>query len=171
MSARMWHIGYSLFGKYLPCSWKCNGAKLIRRFWASRIISSMGRNVNIERGAVFPENLIIGDNSGLGVNCDIFGPVRIGSNVMMGPEVVIYTTNHVHDNTEIPMSKQGITEPREVVIEDDVWIGRRVIIMPGVTIGKGSIIGAGAVVSKNIPPYSVAVGTPARVVKNRISKP
>jgi maltose O-acetyltransferase len=62
----------------------------------------------------------------------------------------------------------GNTPIKAVIIEDNVWIGARVIILPGVTIGKGSTIGAGAVVSKNIPPYSVAVGNPARVVKSLI---
>lgn len=65
------------------------------------------------------------------------------------------------------MRKQGMTEIRPVHIEDDVWIGARVCILPGVTIGKGSVIGACAVVSKSIPPYSVAVGNPAKVVKTR----
>ena len=58
---------------------------------------------------------------------------------------------------------------KPIVIEDDVWIGRRVIILPGVTIGRGSVIGAGAVVAKDIPPYSVAVGNPCKVVRNRIN--
>ena len=61
-----------------------------------------------------------------------------------------------------------MAEIRPVIIEDDVWIGARVIILPGVTIGTGSVIGAGAVISKSIPPYSVAVGNPARIVKNRL---
>ena len=86
---------------------------------------------------------------------------------MMGPDVIIYTQNHCTTNTEIPMRKQGMTELRPVIIEDDVWIGARVCILPGVTIGHGSVVGACAVVSKSIPPYSVAVGNPARVVKVR----
>ena len=65
------------------------------------------------------------------------------------------------------MQKQGFTAPQEVVIGDDVWIGERVIIMPGVHIGSGSIIGANAVVTHDIPPYSIAGGVPARVIKHR----
>jgi maltose O-acetyltransferase len=87
---------------------------------------------------------------------------------MMGPEVVIYSQSHKYDRTDIPMCEQGFSEYKEVVIGDDVWIGRRAIIMPGVHIGKGCIIGAGAVVTKDIPDYSVAAGVPARVVKSRI---
>jgi maltose O-acetyltransferase len=85
----------------------------------------------------------------------------------MGPEVVIYTQNHSSKRTDITMQEQGFDNAKPVIIGNDVWIGRRVIILPGVIIGKGSVIGAGAVVSKNIPAYSVAVGNPAKVVKNR----
>lgn len=86
---------------------------------------------------------------------------------MMGPNVIIYTQNHRTDRTDIPMREQGMCEIKPVTIEDDVWLGARVCILPGVTIGKGSIIGACAVVSKSIPPYSLAVGNPAKVVKTR----
>lgn len=85
----------------------------------------------------------------------------------MGPEVYIYTQNHHFDRTDISMDQQGFAEEKPVIIEDDVWIGSRVTILPGVRIGTGSIIGASAVVSKDIPPYSTAVGNPAQVVKSR----
>ena len=74
---------------------------------------------------------------------------------MMGPEVVIYTSGHRYDRTDIPMMEQGGTEPEPVTIGNDVWIGRRAMIMPGVHIGDGCVVGAGAVVTKDIPPYSV----------------
>ena len=89
---------------------------------------------------------------------------------MMGPEVIIYTSGHKHDRIDIPMMEQGSSEVQPVKIGNDVWIGRRAIIMPGVTIGDGVIIGAGAVVTKNIAPYMVAVGVPAKTVKNRMEK-
>jgi long-chain acyl-CoA synthetase len=91
-----------------------------------------------------------------------------GDNVMMGPEVVVYTSGHCFDRTDIPMAEQGSTSPRAVTIGNDVWLGRRVIIMPGVTIGDGCVIGAGAVVTKDIPAYSVAGGVPAKVIKSRL---
>lgn len=65
------------------------------------------------------------------------------------------------------MDKQGWADEKPVVIEDDVWIGLRVTILPGVTIGKGSVIGASAVVTKSVPPYSVVAGNPAKIVKTR----
>lgn len=86
---------------------------------------------------------------------------------MMGPDVVIFTMNHRADRTDIHMGAQGMTEKRKVTIGNDVWIGQRVMIMPGVTIGEGSIIASNAVVTKDVPPYSVVGGVLARVIKNR----
>jgi len=89
---------------------------------------------------------------------------------MMGPDVMIYTQNHRFDRIDIPMIEQGNTEPKPVVIEDDVWIAARSIILPGVTIGKGAVIAAGAVVTKDVPPYTVVGGVPARKIKLRIEE-
>ena len=112
--------------------------------------------------------LTIGDNSGVGVNCEIYGPVTIGKNVMMGPEVIIYTHDHNFSRTDIPIMEQGNSPVEPVEIGGDCRLGRRVIIMPGVKIGRGCVIAAGAVVTKDIPDYSVAGGVPARVIKSRL---
>lgn len=162
------YVLYRLTAAWLPISQRASFAKKIRGFWAKRIAKSFGNNVNIERGAVFGPLLEIGDNSGVGIDSEVYGPVRIGKYVMMGPEVVIYTSGHRHDRTDITMIEQGDDEVKPVVIGNDVWIGRRVMIMPGVKIGDGCIIGAGAVVTKDIPPYSIAAGVPAKIVKSRL---
>ena len=158
---------YKLTASWLPLSGRSQFAKKMRAFWAKKIAKKFGKNVNIQRGASFTPGLSVGDNSGVGVNCEVYGEVIIGNDVMMGPEVVIYTTQHKFDSIEIPMWKQGSTEPKPVVINDDVWIGRRVIIMPGVTVGKGAILVAGAVVTKDVPEYSIVGGIPAKVIKSR----
>ena len=161
---------YDLIAKHLP---KSNArvvgsaCKNLRSGLASGFIKHCGKNANLQKGAVFCGKLSIGENSSLGINSVIQGPVTIGKNVMMGPECYIYTQNHRHDSTNIPMIEQGYEDEKPVVIEDDVWIGSRVTILPGVTIGEGSIIGGGGVVTKNVPPYSVVAGNPARIVKNR----
>ena len=136
-------------------------------YFSKKALSSVGQNVNFEKGARVPKDLIIGDNSGVGINCEIQSGVKIGSNVMMGPEVLIYTENHNVTRTDIPMFFQGMESRKKVIIENDVWIGRRVIILPGVKIGKGSILGAGTVIAKDVPDYSVVVGNPGKVIKNR----
>ena len=94
------------------------------------------------------------------------GMIKVGNNVRIAPNVMIISANHVFDNTDIPICKQGM-DVKPITIEDDVWVAGRVNIMAGVTIGKGSVIGAGSVVTKDIPPYSVAVGVPAKVIKTR----
>jgi acetyltransferase-like isoleucine patch superfamily enzyme len=94
------------------------------------------------------------------------GGVHIGNDVYTGPMVQIVAVNHVYDNPDRPIREQGVTA-QGIVIEDDVWLGAGVTVVDGVTIGRGSVIGAGAVVTNDIPPYSIAVGTPAKPIKDR----
>ncbi|CAN8070770.1 unnamed protein product [Agarophyton chilense] len=89
--------------------------------------------------------------------------VIIGNNVLVGPGVHIYTAMHPHDVKTRHYRNLEMAQP--VTIGSNVWLGGKAIILPGVTIGEGSIIGAGSVVTKDIPPFSMAVGNPARVVK------
>lgn len=155
--------------RHLPRSYKFGGklAKRLRAKTAKGFIRYCGKNVNIERGAVISSKLSIGDNSGVGLNCDCGGELHIGNDVMMGPECVIISKNHAFDRTDIPMRLQGYKEEQPCFIGNDVWIGRRVMIMPGVHIGNGCIIAAGAVVTKDIPDYTIAGGVPAKVIKIR----
>jgi acetyltransferase-like isoleucine patch superfamily enzyme len=112
----------------------------------------------------------------LGANCYLNRNVRLGSsgdagftmgdNVMVGPNVVMDTSRHNDARIDIPMKLQGMSYA-PIVIEDDVWIGANVVVTCGVTVGRGSIVGAGAVVTRDVPPYSVVAGVPARVVRQR----
>jgi acetyltransferase-like isoleucine patch superfamily enzyme len=105
--------------------------------------------------------LIVGRNSRLnGVHIDARELVEIGDTVQIGPYTIIMDSDF-HDLKD--HSKDGPSKP--IYIEDDVWIATRVTILKGVRIGKGSVIAAGAIVTKDVPPYCVAAGTPARVVK------
>ncbi len=174
---RIYSITYHLIGWMLPDSYyslrlfgKSYHIKLglyVRRFLASHMIDYCGKNVNIEKGAKFNRHLSLGNNSGIGYKSSVAPYTTIGDNVMMGPEVVMYSRNHNIDRTDIPMCQQGFKDFEPIIIGNDVWIGRRVIILPGVNIGDGCVIGAGAVVAKDLPPYSIAVGNPAKVVRNR----
>lgn len=138
-----------------------------RVFLARKIIASCGDNVNIEKGAEFTPGLSLGDNSGVGIDCQIYGKVKIGNNVLMGPEVVIYTQNHRFEKKDRPIIVQGYEEEKPVYIGNDVWLGRRVMIMPGCHIGNGCVVAAGAVVTKDMPDYTVVGGVPAKVIKSR----
>ncbi len=166
------YLLYYYFLQYLPkSSGKGMHKKIIRSIrskTASCLFKKCGKNVNIEKHAVFGSgrNVSIGDNSGIGMNCVIKGPVEIGNNVMMGPDCLILTSYHNFDRTDIPMNQQG-GGLKPVVIGDDIWIGTRVTILPGVKIGNGVIIGAGAVVTKDIPDYAIVGGVPAKIIKYR----
>ena len=143
------------------------GQKQIRALCGKLILSKCGKKVNIEKKASFPSSVELGDYSGIGIRAQINGKVIIGKNVMMGPDVCIYVINHAFERTDIPMNHQGFAPERPVIIGDDVWIGSRVIILPGVHIGTGAVIGAGAVVTKDVPDYAVVGGNPARILKMR----
>lgn len=143
------------------------GSRQLRAICAKLIMDQCGNNVNIEKGALFGEHVCLGDRSGLGIRAQIEDYVIIGKDVMMGPDCSIFTANHRFNRIDIPMMEQGFTEPEEVVIGDDVWIGAKVIILPGVHIGKGSVIGAGSVVTHNVDAYTIVAGNPAKAIKRR----
>jgi acetyltransferase-like isoleucine patch superfamily enzyme len=123
----------------------------------------LGRCVNLDRGvdiSVAGEDcqIEIGEGTYIGPYSCIAGPghIRIGKNCLIAAHTGIYANNH----RPYGLSREGI------VIEDKCWLGNGVKVLDGVTIGRGSVIGAGAVVTKDIPPYSVAVGVPAKVIKS-----
>lgn len=133
---------------------------------------TIGNNVLLGRFTLVKTragNIIIGDHSHIGPNNHLgtAGELRIGKYCLIGSNCQIGGLQHGHEDTEIPMVKQPLISRGGVQIEDDVWLGTNVMIMDGVTVGQGAIIGAGSVVTKNIPPFAVAVGTPAKVIKTR----
>lgn len=115
------------------------------------------------------ENIMIGDNSyinGGELHARDGGRIIIGKNVMISYDVVIRTDDHIFTDVTIPMIQQGVYS-KDVIIEDDSWIGWGAHIMPGVKISKGAIIGAHAVVTKDVPPYTVVGGVPASIISQR----
>ena len=152
----------------LPDQGKINiGQKAMRAFSTKLIITRCGKNVNIRKGARFDTDIELGDNSGIGANSYIFSKTHIGKNVMMGQECIINPHNHSIEDVCKPMNEQGFEERKSVVIEDDVWIGCRVIILSGVTVGTGAVLAAGSVVTKDVPPYAIVGGVPAKVIRYR----
>lgn len=173
MASFMQYVGwatYHLLAKRLPeSSTRVVGrmCKAARGGCTRLILGSVGRNVNIERGARFSRSCTIGDNSGIGINARLVGEVHIGDNVMMAWDVVILTSNHRFDRSDVPMWRQGFTDEEPVWIGDDVWIGARAIILPGVHVGNGAVVGAGSVVTRDVPDHAIVGGNPARVIRLR----
>lgn len=167
---------------------KSHGTGLFKRGDFARI----GKNVVFERGVLVfhPENIFLGTNVYIGHNTILKGyykndlhigdgtwvgqmcffhaggGIKIGKNVGIGPCVKILTSFHKDGGRKKPVLHGGI-EFREVVIEDDADIGIGAILLPGVRVGKGAQIGAGAVVTKNVPEYTVSAGVPAKVLRKR----
>lgn len=109
-------------------------------------------------------DVLIGDRVRIGMSNVLIGPVTIGNDVMLAQNIVLSGLNHGYEDVNIVPHKQPVTK-NKITLEDEVWIGANSVVVAGVTIGKHSVIAAGSVVTKNIPPYSVAVGNPARVIK------
>jgi acetyltransferase-like isoleucine patch superfamily enzyme len=108
--------------------------------------------------------VIIGDRTKIGLSNTIIGPVTIGNDIRLAQNITLSGLNHNYTDVNLPIHAQGVsTAP--IVIEDETWIGANVVVLAGVTIGKHCIIAAGSIVTKDVPPYSVAVGNPARVLK------
>lgn len=162
-------VGRILFNifKILPDSDKSKISRKLRARAVKLIVLKCGKNVNVSKSATFGSHIQIGDNSGIGKNAAINGKVIIGKNVMMGPDVMMYTRNHSFDRLDIPMCEQGVSQEKPIIIGDDIWIGARCIILGGVTVGNGAVIGAGSVVTKDVQPYAVVAGNPAKMIRDR----
>ncbi|WP_323178585.1 acyltransferase [Micromonospora lupini] len=138
--------------------------------------AARGDNFTFDPDGVYTcETIEVGNNVDLGWRPVLMAArsrIRIGDNVMFGPEVTIRGGNHRIDQVGVPMiavdkAPGDDTQDRGVTIGDDVWVGTRAVILHGVTIGRGAVIGAGAVVTRSVPPYTVAAGNPARVIRLR----
>jgi maltose O-acetyltransferase len=132
----------------------------------AELLPHAGQNLYIEPPfhCDYGSHIYCGDNVYFNVNCVVLdaAKVTIGSNVLFGPGVQLYAATHPLD--AVVRRTLELAEP--ITIGDDCWIGGSTVICPGVTIGAGCVIGAGSVVTKNVPAYSLAVGNPAKVIKN-----
>lgn len=142
-----------------------------------------GKSVNIEGNVSFGNHIsfddnvevrnrtktdsYIGNNVSINRNTVIRGYFKIGNDVAIAPNCTIIGANHNFQRTDIVIKQQGVSNRGGIIIEDDVWIGANCVVLDGVTIGKGSVIGAGSIVTKSIPPFSIAVGNPCKVIKSR----
>lgn len=167
-------ILYYGFAQYLPGSYTPIFGKLynsIRIWCVKHIFKKCGKISTIDRRAYFGtgRNIEIGDYSGIGENCIVPNNTIIGKYVMMAPEVHIVANNHNFNDVSKPMCFQGSPKnPPITIIEDDCWIGVRVIMTPGRHIKKGTIVAAGSVLTKDFDEYSIVGGNPAKLIRKRI---
>jgi maltose O-acetyltransferase len=130
--------------------------------------SKIGKNSTVREKTfiLFPENLEIGQNSSIGSNSEIFNSkkITIGDDVDIGTQFYINTENHKLDNSNLPLTKQGV-ETKEIMIGSDVWIGARVTVLMGAKINNRVVVGAGSLVNKDLESGYIYAGIPAKKIK------
>jgi acetyltransferase-like isoleucine patch superfamily enzyme len=156
------------------------GLKLLHYYNYSHVsqrrLATVGADVRLapNTSLVNGERIQIGDRAQIGARCHLWagntvGRVIIGEDALFGPEVFLTASNYRFDRPG-PVHDQPTVEA-DVVIGRDAWLGARVMVTAGVTVGEGCIVGAGAIVTRDLPAYSIAVGAPARVVGRRPGAP
>ena len=145
--------------------------KRLRGWHYGALLEHAGKNLRVAQGVRInnPSLVSVGDDVYVGDSVQLYAwneRITIGSNVLIAAGVRMITRKHGFADVVRPMAEQGYNNA-PIVIEDDVWIGFQSVILPGVTIGRGSIVGAGAVVTKDIAPYSIVGGVPARLIMKR----
>ena len=134
----------------------------IRIFFLRNMLGlKVGRSCFIHMGSRFSGNISIGNNVIIGRNCVFLGEIIIKNNVSITAETYVFATSHLIDSPTFE------TVYKPVIIEDHVWIGARAMVLPGVTIGRGAVLGAASVATKDLLPFSVCVGSPAKEVRKR----
>lgn len=150
----------------------------IRQFFQKKLFAACGKEVRIGKNCTFVhENILIGNHVFIGANANI-APTRarviIGDHVMFAPNCFVITGGHQTNipgrfMDEITNAEKDASEDRDVIFEGDNWIGANAMILKGVTVGQGAVIAAGAVVTKDVPQYSIVGGVPARVIRMRFA--
>lgn len=161
---------YYVFAYHLPDS-NVPGGKIfsnIRVFLLRRFVKKCGDRIVIE------SQVMVGNGRDIEIGDDVqinertrLRNVKIGNFVMIAPEVMILNYGHQTVRTDIPMICQGVRFYPQTIVDSDVWVGARAIVMPGVHLQQGSIVAAGSVVTKDVAPHSVVGGNPAKLIKFR----
>ena len=159
---------FIILDRMLPSYRYCKWGNSLKTRVARKAFSHVGKEIHWGKRLTLASDLKIGDRSGIGDNAFIRNGVTIGDDVMIARDLKIFTRNHNIDRTDIPMSQQGDGEISPLIIGNDGWIGDSVIIAPGCcNIGDGSVLAAGSVVTKDVPPYAIVGGNPARIIRYR----
>lgn len=143
---------------------------MVENVWAKRAMHIDGKvSMSSTARILYPQNIYVGDKTNINRYCCLWASLKariiIGKNCLTGSNVTILTSKYSVSGRRNFRENPSIEQ--DVVIEDDVWLGANVVVLPGVRIGKGSVIGAGAVVSRDVPPFSVVVGPRSKIIKTR----
>lgn len=166
ISRTLWREFITAWASLLPNDVMSCG---IRRWILNLVGANLAEGVLVYRNVLMLGNIQIGRNSSISNNSCLNGVtagIKIGEDVMIAPGCCLVAFNHGTDPEKGPMIRQPLIEA-PIVVEDNVWIGASVTITAGVTVGTGSIIAANSVVTKNVAPYTVVGGVPARLIKER----
>lgn len=145
------------------------GGRRLRAQLARSICESVGSGVNIAPGVRLSRHLTLGSHAGIGARSSFLGAGRIhlGERLKMGPECLFITNDHPVPRDDVSTFSDLAGTSKPIVVGNDVFIGARVIVLPGVCIGDGAAVGAGSLVTKDIPSGCTAAGNPARIVRSR----
>lgn len=164
-------IFYYLFIQKLPHSRLWGGFNSIRRAYISKVLHVMPNDANskFENGIYISDakKLKIGNYVRINEHVFLQGEISIGDFVMIAPYTAIYTNAHEHGDVRTPMVQQGDTATKKVTICNNAWLGRNVVVLPGITVGEGAVVGANSVVTKDVAPFTIVGGVPAKLIKNR----
>ena len=180
----LYKVLYKVIGCHLPASGTSVGpfriGEIGRKFRAFCFCGwnneQTEKDINIEKNVRLSEQVTLGKRSGIGEDSIISGKVTIGDNVMIGPNVTLATPMHplLPEERNIRKREDGsfynLEYAKPITIKDNCWLASNVVVCGGVTIGEGCVIGAGSVVTRDIPPYSLAAGNPCRVIRKITEK-
>ena len=165
------YLAYTIFFRFTPEDYRPYSIFFpkIRQILVKCFLYECGEGIVVKHNAEVSPSIILGDYSELGTRCMIQSNVKIGNHVIMGPDVKIYSRNHIYKSLQKTISQQGKVQLK-TIIGNDVWIGANVIITAGCTIGNHAVIGAGSVVTKEIHDNMVVGGVPSKLIKIREQK-
>ena len=172
MRRRISLLLYYGFAQHLP-DLSFPGGKFytsIRSFLCRQFLAEAGADIHIRPGAFLADGryIYMDDRSSIGPGCRIYG-ARLGYGVVVGPNCVFLKENRGSDDLDKPVGFHDTTPINLPIVEDWAWVGERVIVLQGRRIGKGAIVGAGAVVTRDVEPFTIVGGNPARVIGDRRS--
>lgn len=162
----LWRILYDICASHLPRShWPVVGRMACKLRWrcVRGFAANCGNDVLIENSVSLDSGVSIGNHVEINENC-FLANIVIGDYCIIAPQCYVVNRNHGFNDPDVPVRKQGYQSEAPPILGRDVWVGVRVILLPGVIVGNGAIIAAGAVVNRDIPPYAIAAGVPAKVV-------